>query len=176
MRRNPPIIPFTPYMQNLHDNHEQFQVVIDDLLQKYKVQPAGDGYIDLILDCKSSLQLIDELAKQAIAIETLTWWCNCTPESELKFGCPHGMGGPTNKFGDGWFSECDHYPDFVVAEQQSSLDEASMEPDIFADECAKLVINYIEKKLPDERFYSPCLHPGLWIYIPDYWQRKYYWI
>ena len=164
----------TPYIQNLESNREQFRAVIDDLLKEFKVQPVGDGYIDLIVGRDRSLQLIDELAKQAIAIQSLTWWCLCTPESKIQLGCPHGMGGPINEFGEGWFSECIGIPDFVVAEQRSSIDEVTMGPGIFASECSILVAGYINNVLPNEGFYSPCLHLGLWLHVPDDWRRKDY--
>ena len=166
----------TPYLQNLHNNQEQLQNLIEDLLEKYNVQPVGNGYIDLILDCESSIQLIDELAKIAVAIERLTWWCHTTPESASKYGCPHGMGGPPNGFGEGHFSECSDYPEFVVAEHQSPNDEYSLEPRLYAERCSEVVTYYIKNVLPTESFYSPCLNPGLWFNVPYDWKRKYYWM
>ena len=166
----------SPYLQNLQNNPEQFQVAIEGLLKKYQVQPVGNGYIDLILDNDNSLRLIDELTKLYVALEELTWWCHYTPETKLKYGCPHGMGGPTNRFGDGMFSECVQYPDFVVKGLPNLIDEYSVKPKIFAAECNKMIINYIKNILPLEKFYSPCLYVGLWIYVPNEWKRKYYWI
>jgi hypothetical protein len=165
----------TPYLQNLHNNQDQFQKTIDDLLGKYNVQPVGNGYIDLIVDCDRSLQLVDEFAKMTVAVERLTWWCHTTPESTLKYGCPHGLGGPLNRFGEGHFSECTHYPEFVLAEHHSPIDEYSLEPHLFAEKCSQLVTNYIKNALPNESFYSPCLQPGFWLNVPFDWKRKYYW-
>ncbi len=166
----------TPYLQNLHNSQDQLQKTIDDLLCQYDVQPVGNGYIDLILDCGRSLQLMDEFSKKAVAVERVSWWCHTTPESALKYGCPHGLGGPLNKFGEGHFSECPQYPEFVVAEHQSPVNEYSLDPLIYAEKCNALVANYINNVLPNESFYSPCLYPGLWLNVPFNWKRKFYWI
>lgn len=104
----------TPYMQQLLANDQVYQDEIEHLLEVYRVQPVGNGYIDLILPCDRAILLIEELAKLPVAVTNLTWWCCCTPESKVQFGCHHGMGGPMNEFGEGWFSECVGFPFFEV--------------------------------------------------------------
>jgi hypothetical protein len=104
----------TPYMQQFLANDQACQNAIEHLLEVYRVQPVGNGYIDLILSCDRAILLIEELAKLPVAVTNLTWWCSCTTESKVQFGCPHGMGGPLNRFGEGWFSECVHFPFFEV--------------------------------------------------------------
>jgi len=164
----------TPYMQNLQADPKQFQSMIEKLLEKYRVQPVGNGFIDLIIDCAGSLQLIDEFAGQAVAVERVTWWCHCTPQSKLAWGCPHGMGGPTNEFGEGYFAECTGYPDFVLAKQPDRPDELTLHPAAFAGQSAQLTKNYIQNVLPQAAFYTPCLHPGLWLQVPADWKREHY--
>ena len=38
------------YLQSLQDNSEHFQSAIEGLLEKYQVQPVGNGFIDLIIE------------------------------------------------------------------------------------------------------------------------------
>ena len=160
------------YLQQLQNQAEFIQAVIEELLEAYQAQPVGNGYIDTILDKENSIHLINKLTKLPVAITRITWWCNCTPETKAKYDCPHGMGGPGKKFGEGWYSECVHYPDFLISEQPNPPDEFSMVPKVFAEECNRLTINYIKNVLPLESFYSPCLCPGLWLHVPDNWIRK----
>jgi hypothetical protein len=169
-------LPETPYLKILDNNRHQLQADIERILEKYRAQPVGSGYIDLILNCDDATKLIDELASLNIAVQRLTWWCHCTPESELKLGCPHGYGGPRNRLGIGWFSECVNYSDFVLTEQGARFDDSSIEPNELADACKQLTINYLQNTLPNENFYSPCLHTGIWLYVPKDWRRKYYWL
>ena len=164
----------SPYLQHLQSNPESFQVAIERLLEKYRVQPVGSGYIDLILDKERSLNLIAELTGLPAAVENLTWWCNVTLENKLKFGCPHGYGGPVKKYGEGRFSECVQYPDFEISELPDPIDESALSPKVFAEKCNLLATNYIKNILPKESFYSPCLYVGIWIYVPSDWKRKYY--
>ncbi len=166
----------TPYMQQLLENDMQHQTAIEQLLLKYKVQPVGVGYIDLILPKGDALALIKELAQLPVAVESLSWWCLCTQQSKATLGCPHGMGGPPNLFGEGWFSECVQYPIISVSDQGVDLDSISVEPGQLANECGQVLCNYIENVLPVEGFYSECLHPGLWLYVPQTWKRRNYFV
>src|SRR4026207_185373 len=100
------------YIQNLQNNPDRFQSAIETLLEKYQVQPVGNGYIDLILKKENSLNLIRELTNLPVAVCSLSWWCHFTLETESQLGCPHGYGGPQDKYGEGMFSECNQYPDF----------------------------------------------------------------
>ncbi len=134
----------------------------------------GDGYIDLILPRLRAVALIRELAQLPIAVQRVTWWCHCTTESKAALGCPHGMGGPVNRFGEGWFSECVSYPDFAVEEDGVSLEDASTGARLLAEECSGVVCDYFERDLLLETFYTECLHPGLWLHVPESWRRRWY--
>jgi hypothetical protein len=163
-----------PYMNQLLADPAQYQAAIEALLEEYKVQPVGNGYIDLIIARSRVGELARELARLPVVVNTLSWWCHCTVESTKRLGCPHGYGGPENRFGEGWFSECIHYPWFDVTEHGIELHEISVEPDVLAEACSRIVCDYIDHRLVSERFYSECLHPGLWLHVPDYWVRQRY--
>ena len=171
--KNSPFL--SQYLQNLQDNSEHFQFSIEGLLEKYQVQPVGNGFVDLITEKEKSLNLIDEFSSLSVAVSSISWWCLCTDETKSKYGCPHGMGGPLNRYGEGMFSECVQYPIFDVSEVLSQIHKNSMTPEPFSIKCNEAVANYIIKIFPTESFYSPCLYPGLWLQVPENWRRKYYW-
>lgn len=171
--KNSPFL--SQYLQNLQDNFEHFQYSIEGLLEKYQVQPVGNGFVDLIIEKEKSLNLIDEFSSLSVAVSSISWWCHYTDETKSKYGCPHGMGGPLNRYGEGMFSECVQYPIFDVSEVLIQIHKNSMTPKTFSKKCNEAVANYIIKILPTESFYSPCLYPGLWLQVPDNWRRKYYW-
>jgi hypothetical protein len=162
------------YLENLRENADRFQLEIEGLLEKYEIQPVGTGYIDLILERGKTAHLVQELARLPVAVHYIAWWCHCTPESKLSLGCPHGAGGPPNRLGLGWYSECIGYPDFDVTEHGIQEEDVAIEPQALADQCRELICKYFANVLPNESFYSPCLHPGLWLHVPEGWERKHY--
>ena len=164
----------SPSLQEMLVKADFFQAAIERLLEKYQIQPIGNGYIDLILDQEKAIQLIGELTGLPVAVERVTWWCHTTPETRLKYGCPHGYGGPQSKFGEGMYSECTQYPDYIVEEHLNLPDEFSVQPKNFSQEINNQVINYLKNDLPFEKFYSPCLCVGLWLLVPTAWKRKFY--
>ena len=164
----------TPYSQHLLDTSEQLQPAIEDLLARFQVLPVGSGYIDLIVPFPDVFELIEQLAVLPVAVNFVTWWCHCTPESSARLGCPHGMGGPSDLAGYGWFSECVGYPDLDVTDYGVSLSDETTTAQSLARTCARIVSSYLTHTFPHEPFYSSCLYPALWLYVPEQWQRKQY--
>jgi hypothetical protein len=163
----------TTYMSYLKANQPHLQMAIESLVQKYMVQPAANGYIDLIVLRKNAPLLLDELEQLPVAVEAASWWC--LADNLLSPNCPHGMGGPFNQFGCGWFSECVQYKDFDVSGFGISLyADLSTKPHELARVCNRTLKSYLETTLPTEPFYSPCLQPGLWLHLPDEWNRLSY--
>ena len=163
----------TPYLQNIANQEESLQREIEALLCKYNVTPVGNGFIDLIVSPANALKLIDDLAVLNIATTAVTLWCHALPE-HTALGCPHGAGGPKNRFGPGWFSECYHYPMFDVEEHGVRKDDERLNPEEFAALCRTLIREYIQDSLPAAEFYTPCLQPALWLHVPKHWQRQTY--
>jgi hypothetical protein len=158
------------YLRHLAANADHYQQVIGRMLDQYQVQPVGNGYIDLILPVDRALRFIAELSRNDLCVESISWWCLCTDESRVRYGCPHGYGGPLNRDGAGWFSECTHFPDFEIREYGVRFD-LDLDPRELAQCCAEVITHYLEQIFPTEEFYSPCLHPGLWLYVPSWWGR-----
>ena len=117
---------------------------LDNLIQQYKVQPVGWGYIDCIVSLENVFYFIDSLSKIGIKVDGLTWWCHCKNQNP---GCPHGMGGPVSKYYDGYFSEMWFPPvEFESYEQ---------------------VVAYL--KTPNDPNILDCFVPALWLDVPDNW-------
>lgn len=164
------------YMKQLGANQEYFQRSIKEILKRCKAQPVAGGYIDLILPRFNAVKAIQALAKLPVAVVNLSWWCHVTPENKDKYGCPHGYGGPINRFGIGRFCECDHYPIFSVENHGVNIKEAMIDATRFASKCSELMCDYLENQLTKEEFFSECLSPGLWLCVPDDWKRMSYFI
>jgi hypothetical protein len=164
----------TPYMNRLLAEPEQSQVAIETLLEECQVTPVGKGYIDLIIARSRAHALIDELAHLPVAVRAVTWWCLCTAETESRLGCPHGVGGPTNPFGEGWLTECVHIPWFNVTDHGVALDDSSVTPEALTDACRRVVCEYIDQGLAAEGFDRACMQPGLWLHVPRHWVRQRY--
>jgi hypothetical protein len=159
----------TPYMLHLIENQTEIQAAIKRLVEKDKVQIVGSGYIDMIMSIEKSIIFIKELTAINVAVEKLSWWCLTTPESRAKLGCPHGIGGPTNKFGEGWFSECVQFDITSFEGLEAILNSLYISPENVVHECNQKITNYLINDFRSENFYSECLHPGLWLSVPDDW-------
>lgn len=165
----------TPYLRRLTAERERIQPALESLLESYRVQPVGSGFIDLILPLDAAVRLIGELEAMGIAIERVTWWCHCTPESRLALGCHHGMGGPRARFDEGWFSE-EAAPDLDLLDHGVDFDDPEVEPAALVRRCGALARTYIERDLPVSPVYLPCLYAGLWLHVPDDWTRERYFL
>lgn len=120
---------------------------LDALIEKYKVQPVGSGYIDCIVALENVFYLIDDLSVLRIRVSGLTWWCHFIDKDA---GCPHGMGGPKSVYYEGWFSEMDlPLIEFETNEQATAYITA-----------------------PDDPTVLKCFVPGLWLDVPDEWSNK----
>ncbi|QQR54509.1 hypothetical protein IPG41_04910 [Candidatus Peregrinibacteria bacterium] len=149
------------YLLSLEENKGILKQKLNNLIKKYQGQPVGNGYIDIILSFEQASHFIKDLTKLGIAVETISWWCHCLAGNEKKSTCPHGYGGPRAKYREGWFSELSQYSDIM---EEKELNE-SVEK---INEKAQLKLNTPEpflKKLA-------CLTPGLWLYVPEDWQRE----
>lgn len=160
---------------NLHK-----QKIMDDLetlFRKHKVEPIGNGYIDCIIQKNNLKAFINEISSLGIIINTCSWWCYVNP-NDINTGCPHGMGGPKSDYYERWYSELEN--DFC------SIDEDGLNTalNLFNKEFVYLfnmkMLDRINKMLKTPFRYTPtefidgnkCVTPGLWILVPDDWERN----
>ncbi|MBQ25082.1 hypothetical protein [Alcanivorax sp.] len=75
---------------------------LDGLLEEYKAQPVGDGYIDIIVSRENYRSFAKAIIESRFLIEAISWW-----EYLESIDAPntYGMGGPRSRFYPGWFAE-----------------------------------------------------------------------
>jgi hypothetical protein len=156
------------YLDGLKMRSKSIQNDIESLLFKYKVEPVGTGYIDMITANELVEGFIDELTNMGLVVEGITWWCHCTKKSEEALGCPHGMGGPISNYYDGWFSETDIQM-FIPSDNLEKITTDSYGKDVKSINAR--VIKYIKQEFPKSKSYVECLVPSLWLFVPDDWER-----
>ncbi|GGH27754.1 hypothetical protein [Paenibacillus segetis] len=163
------------YYDLLNSNKDEFQNQIEHLLQKHRVQPVGYGYIDCILMINNLDQFVSDLSSIGILISDVSWWCYVDPNQNL--GCPHGMGGPTSDYYDGWFSELQNDMYDVDKEiEEPILDAYDKQLIARINELTTIRIREILKEpfryTPTEYIEeNKCVVPALWLLVPDDWKR-----
>lgn len=158
------------------DSHNQEQ--LDEVIKQYDLYIVnGKNYSDIIVLKENFEGFINGLTTIGITIENITWWCKATEENKIKYGCPHGLGGPMTKFG--WFSE-------IVQEFE---DLSEIETSLFNDlkyNLTPITIKSINDKAIDiiqnkqTITYAdgtsltfkdnPCLTPGFDLCVPMEWR------
>lgn len=114
---------------------------IDKILNEFKIQKLGSGYIDLICPTENISKFIDKMNDLNIKITGFTWWCHATSTHKA---C--GMGGSKCKYTDGWYSEIqmNHIIEFDNNEE---------------------IRKFLLTEYPESREYKPCYRPGFWLNI-----------
>lgn len=159
------------YIDFLVKHQTEKQIELENLLEKYKVQPVGDGFTDLILTMDLLESFILDLTTHGFIVQTIAWWCHCTDGNQQNFGCPHGMGGPKSLYYDGWFSEMGYYQDVPETDLQN------IRTPFQVDEIASVnnrMLQLAKQDLVQNKISLDCLVPGIWLYIPEDWYRKRY--
>ncbi|MBT2788255.1 MULTISPECIES: hypothetical protein [unclassified Halomonas] len=80
----------------------QDKISLDALLDEYKAQPVGDGYIDIIVSRENYRPFASALIKNGFIVEAISWWEYLESTNQPS---TYGMGGPTSKYYPGWFAE-----------------------------------------------------------------------
>jgi len=155
------------YIETLKTNN--IQIKIEELLEQYKSQPVGTGYIDIIVNMKLIKGLISELANIGVAINGVTWWCHCLDDHE-----PHGLGGPSSIYYNGWFSEMG--VEYESLDLDDELYEKLETREVTRDQIEAInnsIILYVTEFTKNELFYE-CMYPAIWLHVPKEWKRKKY--
>lgn len=130
---------------------------LDDLLERYKVQPVGWGYIDCITLMEHACAFVEALTTLGIRITDVTWWCHCANWMEHgvneETGCPHGGGGPKSKYFEGCFSEMYQIPNMKFPNNHE-------------------VLWFFVHQWPIHKNYLPCLVPAFWLDVPNVWRNR----
>ena len=72
------------YLDNLKSGKLSIKKKLDSIIHKYKCQPVGDGYIDIIVHRKYYKLFLSELTKIGILVNAVSWWQHCPTKSEVR--------------------------------------------------------------------------------------------
>ena len=108
-------------------------------LHELKIQPVGNGLIDLICAPDGVDAFIDFCDENGLRIVGFSWWCHVTEGNE-----PCGMGGPKSHYYDGWFSEIQMNKIMELSDNESYRD-------------------YFHNVWPKDKNYHDCYWPGFWL-------------
>lgn len=75
---------------------------LDAILVKYKAQPVGNGYGDIIVDRSNYKEFLKDIISNEFQITAITWWEKVLREDRKS---QFGQGGPGSIYYDCWFSE-----------------------------------------------------------------------
>lgn len=164
--------PNNAYFSRLAKSKAVLMPRVEALLADCASLPVGWGFIDLITRKGRCDQLIAGLAALGVAIRGVTLWCDCTKESELRYGCPHGMGGPRHE--TGFFSEMCERDWFNIEDLGINASGRDVDPASLVSLCNNLAREYVWVGMTRRSDYSPCLVPGFWLLVPDDWRRQSY--
>ncbi|MDC0535816.1 hypothetical protein OAO18_08420 [Francisellaceae bacterium] len=133
---------------------------LDGLLEEYKAQPVGDGYIDIIVSRQNYRSFAKAIIENGFIIEAISWWeyleDNDAPNT-------YGMGGPRSTFCPGWF-----------AETCTGVDEVPRSNDALAKIVeiveGKVLGEYGGKQVSFKKTQS--LTPAFWIKVDESWKSR----
>lgn len=110
-----------------------------EVFERLHIQPAGAGYVDLICSKSNIGVFVDEMDALGVRIVGFTWWCHVNKNHK-----PCGMGGPKNKYGEGWYSE-------IAMEKLQNFESNE-----------KVKAFFIEENMKSAS-YKECYVPGFWL-------------
>ncbi len=138
------------------------KAVLDNLLFRYKAQPVGSGYIDIIVMRENFEPFAKELIENGFDIDAISWW---EYVDDIGKSNSYGYGGPRSLFYPGWFAETCTETDEVpnVENPEGKL---------------AVVINIVENKVLGEYgekiiTYKNCssLTPAFWLRVDEEWKN-----
>lgn len=122
----------------MHIKDKQTAIMLDKIIEECRITAAGNGYTDLICPKENIKQFVIAVTGLDIKIIGFTLWCYVTENHK-----PCGMGGPKNKFGNGYYSE--------------------MQTDIIELKNNKEVFDFLLYEWEKQENYKECLVPGFWL-------------
>jgi hypothetical protein len=160
------------YFARLANHRRTLIPQIEGLMREFGTVPVGDGFIDVITRIDRAEAFIRCLSNLGIAVTMITLWCDCSKENRIRYGCPHGYGGP--KYEDGYYSEMCHSEPFDVANLGIDITQDGGDVSKLVHLCKQAALDFILGGLQRRYDYLPCLQPGFWLAVPDNWRRETY--
>jgi hypothetical protein len=143
-------------------SEQERKITLDSLLAKYKAQPVGYGYIDVIVMRENYKDFAKELIANGFEISAISWW-----EYVDSVGKPssYGMGGPSSWFYSGWFAEVG-----IDIDDLPTKDVSKNKLSIIVDVVENKVLGEIDGNLINYKN-SPSLMPAFWIKVNKDWKN-----
>ncbi len=159
------------YLSELKSVQSTKQKAVEDILEKHQCQPVGKGYAEIITDYEKVHEVIEELTQIGIVVAGVAWWCHCTEENQEMLYCPHGVGGPENEFGEGWFSEMvDESYYYFIAEDELKMLELDHDHSSTIQLFNEKISTYLDE-FPNHEDFISCLTPSIMLAVPEQWER-----
>ncbi|WP_434353712.1 hypothetical protein VH441_01425 [Psychrobacter sp. HD31] len=133
--------------------------VLDKLLLKYKAQPVGSSYIDIIVSRLNYQKFIKEILENKYKIRAISWW-EYIPDIDTPN--TYGMCGPTSKFYDGKFAEAPY--------QIDDIEETKTDKDIINLIENKVLCEYHNEIISFKNTQS--LTPAIWLDVDKKWKSR----
>ena len=140
------------------------KIKLDKIIEKYKAQPVGHGYIDIIVSRDNYSEFVEEIVQNGYNIESVSWWEHCLNNKEPEYG----LGGPESTFYDGWFAEIPTNIDDIQLSDNCNENEKI---DTIINLIKTKTISFVDKKITFQE--SQWMTPAIWIEVPDEWRNKY---
>lgn len=147
------------YSKNAYTSKDKLQ--LDSIIERYKAQPVGWGYIDIIVRRENYKEFLNEVIHAGFSITCITWW-ECIENKRLKnrfwYWWPISI-----YYSDTWFSELCHWYDEI----NYPIDTVENLYQIIEN---KRILNHAEQPLIS--FLDDIwLTPAFWIDVPDSWRN-----
>ena len=133
---------------------------LDGLLEEYKAQPVGDGYIDIIVSRENYRSFAKAIIESGFVIEAISWW-----EYLESIDAPntYGMGGPRSRFYPGWFAEtCTDVGDVLHSNNALATVVEIVESKVLG-EYGGVHVSFKETK---------SLTPAYWLKVDENWKSR----
>jgi hypothetical protein len=146
----------------MRNSQVERKAVLDHLLLRYKAQPVGSGYIDVIVMRENYKSFAKELIKVGFDIDAVSWW-EYIDDTEKPNS--YGYGGPRSHFYPGWFAETctdtDEIPNVETPEGKLAAVIDVVENKVLG-EYGKNIITYKT---------CPSLTPAFWLKVDEEWKH-----
>jgi hypothetical protein len=135
---------------------------LDRLLEEYKAQAVGSGYIDIIVSRSNYRSFAKALIDHGFQIDAVSWWEYVADTNTPNM---YGMGGPKSRFYPGWFAEVGGDIDEV---QNSGDAESDLDAVVSLVE-TKVFGIYDGKQIGFQE--TPSLTPSFWLGVDESWNN-----
>ena len=131
----------TPYFSSVAARQDSVRDQLRQCIEQHDATVVGVGFIDIITRRQQCASFLARLSEIGVAAYLVTLWCDCSAESQKRFGCPHGYGGPVHNHG-GYFSEMCEKDSFEITDPNLDPWRSTLQPAEVFQRCNAIVDVY----------------------------------